>query len=98
MHWPAAMRFNGNALGRFSEESTPPGQSSNEHFFLDDDAEIDPLVKRLQDRIRHHVPAIRDHLRRTLGDDSKWPDYTDRLYHRARNALLTASDLDDQAI
>ena len=98
MHWPAAMRFNGNALGRFSEEPPPSGRGSNDHFFLDDDAKIDPLVKGLQDKIRQQVPAIRDHLQRTLGDDSKWPDYVDRLYHRARNALLTASDLDDQAI
>ena len=96
MHWPAAMRSNGNALGRSAEES--PAIDSQDHFFLDRDAEIDPLVKRLQDKIRQKVPAIREHLHRTLGDDSEWPDYVDRLYQRARKALLTTEDLDDLAI
>ena len=98
MHWPAAMRSNGNALDRFPDEAGPPEPDRETHFFLDRDAESDPLVKRLQDKIRQKVPAIRDHLRRTLGDDSKWPDYVDRLYQRARNALLTTPELDDQAI
>jgi len=98
MHWPAAIRSNGNAVDQFPEDSRCSQRDSQDYFFLDRDAEDDPMVKRLQDQIRHKVPAIRDHLRRTLGEDSKWPDYVDRLYQRSRNALLITPDLDDQAI
>jgi len=98
VHWPAAMRSNGNAVGQLPDESGGSQRDAQDYFFLDRESEDDPLVKRLQEQIRRKVPAIRDHLQRTFGEDSRWPDYVDRLYQRARNALVAAPNLDEQAI
>ena len=92
------MRSNDSTSNPLPNESGDPERNPEDYFFLDHEAERDPAVKQLQEKIRRIVPVIRDHLRGAFGDDSKWPDYVDRLYQRARYALLTTPDLDDQAI
>ncbi len=79
-------------------ESGVPDPRKLPHFFLDNDAEGDPEVRRLQDLLQKRMPAIRGLLWRAFRSDSEMPDYMDRICRRLRRALLSGADIDERAV
>lgn len=73
-------------------------ERSFEYFFLELGSIDDPKIHQLQQALTRNMPAIRDCVRRTVGEDSSLNEYIDRLYSRLRGALMSGREINDTAI